>query len=94
MVMRAVIAVLLGATAFQLAGAAVESRSSEIRDAIRLLLFACAFAAFVSALPGARANLRRPHNVDHRFSGFSRRVVTLTLRGSGKPSRVNPVAAE
>jgi hypothetical protein len=89
------IGVLLGATAFQLATAAVEMRPSEIGDVMRLLVFACAFAYFISVLPGARADSRRSsRNLDERFSGFDRRAVRLTLRGPGKPSRANPVPAE
>ena len=94
-IMRKVMAVLLGAMAFQIATALVEARSSEIGDVVRLLLLGCAIRFFISALPGARCNPgRTSHNRDERFSGFDRRVVTLTLRGPGKPSGAISASAQ
>lgn len=87
------IAILLGAVAFQLATAAAETRSGEIGDIVRLLLFVGAVLFFASALPSARVNARQPRaQVDARFSGFGGRVVTLTLRG--ETSHANRMAAE
>ena len=90
------IAILLGATAFQLTTGMAETRSAEIGDAIRLLLFGCAFWLFVAALPGKHANTRRQsyRKPDERFAGFSRRTVTLSLRAPQGFRRTRAVAAK
>ncbi len=90
------IATLLGATAFQLTTGMAETRSAEIGDVIRLLLFGCAFWLFVAALPGKHANTRRRsgYKLDERFAGFGRRTVTLSLRAPREPRRTHTVAAE
>jgi hypothetical protein len=94
--MYRLIAILLGAMAFQLTTGMAETRSGEIGDAIRLLLFVCAFWLFVAALPSKRVNTRRRsgYKRDERFAGLGRRTVTLSLRAPRESRGADVVAAE